>query len=427
MNHFGVVVRCRPCAEEKAWRLECTGLQYAGKEADSRFLAFDRAFGDASSHSEVYESIEPLVAGTLEGKNVGVVAYGLPGAGKSHTMFGTSGQSRRRQEAQGVVARCGQQLFDGLQKAEEGCGSVCHVTTTFCQVFDDGRVADLFDAKKRNLDITESAGSLLYSVPGLTKHVVTSTHDVVRLVEKGYLMRNATGCLRETADKKNQKTPTAHPLQQYRQHCSHAVFTFSVEHMGRRGDNSVTVSRITVVDLAGKSIEMLHSGQPCPDVGIEMLNRVLTTLPLEGVLAASSLFVKSSLTKLLKPCFGGNCQTLLIVNVDPSEAAAAATRRCLEVLEGARRIKNYSKPTAIPLSQSALGICLAEVERLRLEVSQKIGAGSAVSSWEATGDSAVRINGALHEQLSSSCCDLLRQVAKAEVQVVWGGRRQAPG
>ena len=419
---FRVVVRCRPSAEEKAWRLEGTGLQYTGGEADSQVFAFDRVFGEASSHPEVYQSIEPLVAGALQGYNVGVVAYGLPGAGKSHTIFGTSGQSRRRQEAQGVIVRCAQQLFDGLQKAEEGRGSACHVTTTFCQVFDDGRVADLFDTKKRNLGVTEGTGDLLYSVPGLTKHVVTSTNDVVRLVEKGYLMRNATGCLRETVDRKQQNTPTAHPLQQYRQHNSHALFTFGIEHLGSRGDDRVTVSHLTVADLAGKSIEMLHSGLPCPDAGIETLNRVLTTLPLQGVPAASSLFVKSSLTKLLEPYFGGNCQTLIIANMEQSEAAATATRSCLQLLEGARKIKNYSRPTTVPLSESALGSCLAEVERLRLELSRRLGDGSAVTSWEATADSAVKINGALHEQLSSSCRDLLQQAAQAERQVVWGGR-----
>ena len=419
MNHFSVVVRCRPSVEEKAWKLEGSRLQYAGREEDFKSLAFDRVLSDASGHSEVYVAIEPLVAGSLEGNNVGVVVYGLPGTGKSHTVFGTSGQSRVRQEARGIIVRCGQQLFDMLQKAEEGCGSVCQVTTTCCHVFEDGRVADLFDTKKRNLDVTEDASTLLYSVSGLTEHGVTSTHDVVRLVEKGYFMRNATGCLREPAEK---KALTAHPLQQYRQHRSHAVFTFHVEHMGRSGDSSVVVSRITIVDLAGRSIEMLHSGQPCPDTGIEVLNRILTTLPSEGVLAASNLFARSSLTKLLKPCFGGNCQTLLVASMDQSESAAIATRRCLELLEQARRIKNYSKPTTISLSQSALGKCLAEVERLKLELSRKVGVGSVATSWEAVGDSAVKISGTLHEQLSASCQDLLRKVAKAEAQVIRDGR-----
>lgn len=60
---------------------------YSGKRDKSYY--FDHAFSDAYSNVEVYEmTIEPLIANILEGFNVTCFAYGMTGAGKTHTMIG---------------------------------------------------------------------------------------------------------------------------------------------------------------------------------------------------------------------------------------------------------------------------------------------------------------------------------------------------
>ena len=421
-GHFSVVVRCKPSAEEKSWKSGATSLEYAGEDGAPLKLDFDRVFTEGSSHAELYEqSVASHVASALQGGNVAVVAYGLPCSGKSHTIFGTSGQSRIKKEARGVITRCGQQIFDALQK-EDHSGPVYRITTIFYQVFEDGRVADLFDTKRRNLDVSENLTTMVYTIPNLTEHVVSSPHDVLRLVEKGYLMRNASGCTRE--QKGAVKSPPTQPLQQYRQHCSHAVFRFTIEQSSQESSTTkeITISHITIVDLAGKNIESFHKGEPCSDDGVETLHRLLTILPDGGIVAASTHFPKSNLTKVLKSCFGGNCRTTIIANVCLNESSAALTRNCLELLQATRKIKNFSKVVTVPLAQSKLGKCLEETDSLKTEVGKKLQISSPIDSWERESDSLIKINGSSYDRLSGSCQDLVKRIAAVEAQLIFAGR-----
>ena len=359
-------MRCKPSPEQKVWRPvpEESRLEYSGEDPDktsSKTFSFAHVFCESTTHCELYDhAIAPRVTTLLDGQhsNLAVIAYGDASGGKTQTVFGTTGQTRVKDAARGVIYRCGQQLLAELQQE---ANSVYHMSVSFCHIFEDGRVADLFDTKKRNLDVIVNQSTLQYSVPNLTQQTVATSQDVLRLVEKGYLMRNATGCVREPAKKVtfgSALKPLA--LQQYRPHCTHAVFTFTVEYKPR-GSDQVHVVRATIVDLAGKSINELFSLSSCSDSGIETLNKVVTTLSTEGIVAASSLFNKSSLTKLLKPCFGGNCATTIVANLSLSETSSV-TRGCLRILSEAQKIKNFSKKTTLSISQSKLGQYLGQTE-----------------------------------------------------------------
>jgi hypothetical protein len=60
---------------------------YSGKR-DKSYL-FDNAFSANLSNQQVYSTIlEPLIPNILEGYNVTCFAYGMTGAGKTHTMIG---------------------------------------------------------------------------------------------------------------------------------------------------------------------------------------------------------------------------------------------------------------------------------------------------------------------------------------------------
>ena len=430
---FQVVVSCRPSeATEKAWKLSSNSLQRGGNGSDTASYEFSHVFAPGTSHSELYErAISPFVAEALAGSNVAVVAYGVPQTGKSRAVFGTSGQTRVKEEARGVIIRCGKQLFDTLER-EDFSPSVSRITATFFHVFEDGRVADLFDTKKRNLEFLEDKENLSYSIPNLTEHVIASPHDVLRLAEKGCLMRNATGCVKDAPDIKNKKVkfamysnmsaPSPQPMQQCRKHCSHAVFVFTIEHSNK--DGVTTLSRITVVDLAGRSVEQLYSNSPCVDTGMKTLHKIITTLPKHGIVAAASLFSKSSLSKALKPCFGGNCKTVLIGTISLAPSSSEATSKCLELLSAARGVKNFSKSIATTLSETKMGRCLEDIQSLKENVTQrlKIAPVSDSAPWQVMGGTAVRIDGTLYEDLCSSEQDLLKRISDTEAQLIRGGR-----
>jgi hypothetical protein len=60
---------------------------YTGKRDKS--YAFDQVFDENFSNSDIFTStMQPLIPNILEGFNVTCFAYGMTGAGKTHTMIG---------------------------------------------------------------------------------------------------------------------------------------------------------------------------------------------------------------------------------------------------------------------------------------------------------------------------------------------------
>jgi Kinesin motor domain len=66
-----------------------TGMDIPGSR-DKSFL-FDTVFSEQIQNRLIYEhSLHPLISNILEGFNVTCFAYGMTGAGKTHTMIGSS-------------------------------------------------------------------------------------------------------------------------------------------------------------------------------------------------------------------------------------------------------------------------------------------------------------------------------------------------
>lgn len=438
-RHFRVAVCCYPNEEEKAWRVEENSLHSSGSDES---YSFDHVLTESEGHEELYErAVSPLIASALNGHDVFVVAYGQPRTGKTHTVFGPSGQARAQRQTRGIISRIGQQVFDRVSNDR-----VCKVSASFCQVFEDGRVMDLYDSRRRPLDLLEDGSTNTFSVPSLTEHPVCSSLDLTRLTVKANIIRNASGCRRDSV------TPASSQQSWYKPHCSHAITSVVVERLKEEdGDDTpggegemFARSRITVVDLAGHSIGLVQAGQPCPDSGIDTLHQIMEILPSRGIVAATSLFPKSALTKLLKSCLGGNSVTLLIGTLSLSEASMESSKRCLQVLmdthpsgiintclfihmqflQKASQIKNYVRSSQSVLSDSSLGRTLQQITDLRNEVCTKVGVTPHPLTWEVgqgkNGDY-VKINGRIYSELSASCSSLVQRVNQMESQIVRKG------
>jgi hypothetical protein len=326
--------------------------------------------------------------------------------------------------------RCGEQLFRELGEATD---TTSRVTATFCHIFESeegrkSRVADLFDMKKRDLEIIQDlCGTFQFSIPDLTEQSVTNSQDILGLVEKGYLMRNATGCVKDPAKKPAavmKFNTTSQPLhQQYRPHSSHAIFTLKCQRL-QKDQNEVLTSQIVIADLAGKGIEQIHSENTCSDSGIKVLHGILSTLSETGSSTAApvdALFPQSCLTKLIKPSLGGNCDTILIGNVCLKECSVDLTSKCLQVLSDSRKIKNPAKVVKISVEQSTLGKRLQEGEKARAEITQKLGIDTLAQRIEIIGDKGIKIDDSMYEDISSSVLNLAKQVISTESQLIQNG------
>ena len=430
-RHFHVAVICCPSEQEKAWRVEGDSLH--SPDGGERY-SFQHVVQESGGGDELYsEAISPLVSSALEGGHqLYVVAYGLPGTGKTRAVFGQTGMTAgAKRDASGIVARLGRQIFHCVSG-----DSVCRVSASFFHVFEDGRVTDLFDSRRRRLELVQDSSGVEYTIPSLTSHPVCSTLELARLAERANLMRNASGGRRGQPG--SLPTPLSPP---HRSHCSHAFISLTVERlmMAAGEEERVVRSQITLVDLAGHSIALVQSGQPSPDTGVHTLQQILTSLPSQGIVATSPLFPNSSLTKLLKPCLGGNSEALLVGTLSLSESSRESSQRCLEVgrghththalcltskqvLRAAAEIKNYCRHSVSQVSESDLGKMLGEIRELKRGVCERVGAVQEPVSWEAAQDNSyVEINGKRYSELSSSCGSLLQKLEKLETQLLYKG------
>ena len=195
------------------WSIEGDSLK-SSKAGES--FSFDHVLPESGGQDDgLYEAaVSPLIASALDGgHDACIVAYGLPCTGKTHAVFGPLGQTRLQREARGIVARIAGQVFDAVSS-----DSVCRVSASFCHVFEDGRVTDLFDSRRRRLDVVEERSNASgYSIPSLTSHSVSSPLDLSRLAEKANLMRNASGGRRDQSS-----TQLTSSLHSYKPHSSHA-------------------------------------------------------------------------------------------------------------------------------------------------------------------------------------------------------------
>ena len=68
-----------------------TGAYLKSQSGSAFNFAFDAVFDEYASQTDVYnKSAKPYVVKAVQGENVTIFAYGATGAGKTHTMFGST-------------------------------------------------------------------------------------------------------------------------------------------------------------------------------------------------------------------------------------------------------------------------------------------------------------------------------------------------
>ncbi len=95
------------------------------KRRDLRF-AFDRVFDENSVQTDVFEhTTKTVIDGLLDGVNCSVFAYGATGAGKTHTMLGSS-------DNPGVMFLTTMELYKRIDQLKHDKN--CQITVTYLEV-----------------------------------------------------------------------------------------------------------------------------------------------------------------------------------------------------------------------------------------------------------------------------------------------------
>ncbi|KAJ9682015.1 hypothetical protein PVL29_018080 [Vitis rotundifolia] len=279
-------------------------LQIICSDSSKKQFKFDHVFRPGSDQEAVFAQTSPIVTSVLDGYNVCIFAYGQTGTGKTFTMEGTP-------ENKGVNYRTLEELFQISRERSNIMNYELFVS--MLEVYNE-KIRDLLVEKSnqppKKLEVKQAAEGT-QEVPGLVEARVYGTNEVWGLLQSGSRIRSVG-------------STNANELSS-RSHCLLRVTV--------KGENLVngerTSSHLWLVDLAGSErVERIEAqGERLKES--QFINKSLSALgDVISALASKTAHIpyrNSKLTHILQSSLGGDCKTLMFVQISPSAADLGET------------------------------------------------------------------------------------------------------
>uniref|UniRef100_A0A673K849 Kinesin-like protein n=1 Tax=Sinocyclocheilus rhinocerous TaxID=307959 RepID=A0A673K849_9TELE len=317
---------------------------------DLKFV-FDSVFREDSSQVEVFENTtKAIVDGVLNGYNCTVFAYGATGAGKTHTMLGSS-------DAPGVMFLTVKELFARMDLIKED--KVFNIAFSYLEVYNE-QIRDLL-TNSGPLAVREDSSNGVV-VQGLTLHQPKSAEHILEALDYGN--RNRT------------QHPTDMNAMSSR---SHAVFQIYLRQQDKTAslNPNVRVAKMSLIDLAGSERASATNAKGARlreganiNRSLLALGNVINTLANPKCKKTHIPYRDSKLTRLLKDSLGGNCRTVMIANVSPSSLSYEDTHNTLKYANRAKEIKSTLRSNVMSLD-SHIGQYAVICEKQKAEVKKK--------------------------------------------------------
>ncbi|XP_021742486.1 kinesin-like protein KIN-14S [Chenopodium quinoa] len=313
-GNIRVFCRCRPLNQDERASGSTSVVEIPPSQdhelnitcADSskKQFKFDHVFGPQADQEEVFAQTSPIVTSVLDGYNVCIFAYGQTGTGKTFTMEGTP-------ENRGVNYRTLEELF---RIANQRSGTVKYeLFVSMLEVYNE-KIRDLLventSEPPKKLEIKQAPEGT-QEIPGLVEAHVYGTDEVWELLKTGSRVRSVGST---NANEFSSR--------------SHCLLRITV-----KGENLMngqrTKSNLWLVDLAGSErvgrIEV--EGERLKES--QFINKSLSALgDVISALATKTNHVpyrNSKLTHMLQSSLGGDCKTLMFVQISPSDADVGET------------------------------------------------------------------------------------------------------
>uniref|UniRef100_A0A3N7EVR9 Kinesin-like protein n=1 Tax=Populus trichocarpa TaxID=3694 RepID=A0A3N7EVR9_POPTR len=294
-------------------------LQIISSDSSKKQFKFDHVFGPEDNQEAVFAQTKPIVASVLDGYNVCIFAYGQTGTGKTFTMEGSP-------ENRGVNYRTLDELF---RVSQERSGIMRYgLFVSMMEVYNE-KIRDLLidssNQPPKKLEIKQTAEGT-QEVPGLVETRVTGTEDVWDLLKSGSRARSVG-------------STSANELSS-RSHCLLRV-TVKGENLI---DGQKTRSHLWMVDLAGSERvgKIDVEGERLKES--QFINKSLSALgDVISALASKTGHIpyrNSKLTHMLQSSLGGDCKTLMFVQISPSATDLGETLCSLNFASRVRGIES---------------------------------------------------------------------------------------
>lgn len=292
---------------------------------EQKFI-FDKIFDVDASQQDVYTSTtQPLLDSIIDGFNATIFAYGATGCGKTYTISGTP-------DHPGIIFLTMQELFQRMEQLSDI--KQFQLTVSYLEIYNE-QIHDLLkpETPSKKLVVREDSEKRTF-VSNLSHYSPENVQEVMDLVIKGNMNRTTS--------------PTDANATSSR---SHAVLQIHVSQTDRSSDlkQNTTFATLSIIDLAGSERasatknrgERLFEGANINKSLLALGNCInaLCVSSTRSGLACHVPYRDSKLTRLLKFSLGGNCKTVMIVCISPSNVHYDETLNALKYANRAKEIK----------------------------------------------------------------------------------------
>lgn len=296
-------------------------------------FTFDHVFDTPATQRDIFERVgQPICDELFKGFNCTIMAYGLTGSGKTHTMMGSTTGG----EHIGLIPRVVEEIFAySTRQAAASSPVQVEVKASYVQIYME-KIQDLVNPKLTNLRLRELVGSKTSTVyiEGCSVCTVKTSQDLMRFIQRGEKNRT-TG----------ETNMNAHSSR------SHSVLVLSVSQTDEAQEVRKT-SKLFLVDLAGSEQVGRTGASGLTLRQAQAINKSLSTLamvihkltePRSRGSKAHIPYRDSKLTRLLSDSLGGNSKTALILACSPAYDSVRETYSTLQFGQRAKRLKNEAK------------------------------------------------------------------------------------
>jgi hypothetical protein len=126
-------------------------------------------------------TMEPFIPNILEGFNVTCFAYGMTGAGKTHTMIGQTLDEDGGSGELGLCYQAIQGVFNGM--IERQSNFIYEMSVSYLEIYNE-QVRDLLSEKQSNLMIVEDPAKGVI-VPDLNEFKVSTLDELASIIYLG--------------------------------------------------------------------------------------------------------------------------------------------------------------------------------------------------------------------------------------------------
>ncbi|CAD8131447.1 unnamed protein product [Paramecium pentaurelia] len=283
---------------------------------------FDRIFNNENNAQIFSEILQHNINYFLEGYNTTILAYGITGSGKTHTIFGN-------EKDEGLAFQCLNYLVEQTNAYPNAL-----VEVSFIEIYNE-TIRDLLNTNQKSLVIMQDSQKGQY-ISGVQQMVCKNCEEVKEVLNLG-----------------NQNRSLAQTIYNVSSSRSHAVIQVNLSY---KIDNQILTPKLFIVDLAGSEKVYLEQKSKNQQEGSNInksllaLSHCLTMLSDKTKKNQHIPYRNSKLTRLLQDSLGGNTKTIMIACVQQNKQSYDEILNTLTYSQRATQIKRQVQKeiTSIP-------------------------------------------------------------------------------